>query len=77
MQRRNFQQIILTLQQYWDRHGCALQQPYDLEVGAGTMADSLRRQQLRNHVAMRKQSLPFPLAYSGLQPPPITSLSVP
>ena len=38
MQKKNFQQIILTLQQYWDRQGCALQQPYDLEVGAGTMA---------------------------------------
>lgn len=31
-----FQQIILTLQQYWDKHGCALLQPYDMEVGAGT-----------------------------------------
>src|SRR5699024_5842905 len=31
-----FQQIILTLQQYWDQHGCALLQPYDMEVGAGT-----------------------------------------
>ena len=31
-----FQQIILTLQQFWDRHGCALLQPYDIEVGAGT-----------------------------------------
>src|SRR3546814_20352794 len=30
------QQIILTLQQYWDRQGCALLQPYDMEVGAGT-----------------------------------------
>jgi len=38
MQPKNFQQIILTLQHYWDRQGCALQQPYDLEVGAGTMA---------------------------------------
>jgi glycyl-tRNA synthetase alpha chain len=38
MQPKNFQQIILSLQQYWDRQGCALQQPYDLEVGAGTMA---------------------------------------
>ena len=38
MPKKNFQQIILTLQQYWDRQGCALQQPYDLEVGAGTMA---------------------------------------
>ena len=31
-----FQQIILRLQDYWDGHGCALLQPYDLEVGAGT-----------------------------------------
>ncbi len=31
-----FQQTILTLQDYWGRHGCALLQPYDMEVGAGT-----------------------------------------
>ncbi|MGO3890427.1 MAG: glycine--tRNA ligase subunit alpha [Paenalcaligenes sp.] len=31
-----FQQLILTLQQYWDKQGCALLQPIDLEVGAGT-----------------------------------------
>jgi glycyl-tRNA synthetase alpha chain len=31
-----FQQIILNLQQYWDKQGCALLQPYDMEVGAGT-----------------------------------------
>jgi glycyl-tRNA synthetase alpha chain len=31
-----FQQIILKLQDYWDRQGCALLQPYDMEVGAGT-----------------------------------------
>ena len=31
-----FQQIILTLQNYWDKQGCALLQPYDMEVGAGT-----------------------------------------
>ncbi|MDP1940747.1 MAG: glycine--tRNA ligase subunit alpha, partial [Gallionella sp.] len=28
-----FQQIILTLQNYWDKQGCALLQPYDMEVG--------------------------------------------
>jgi glycyl-tRNA synthetase alpha chain len=33
---QTFQQLILKLQQYWDRHGCALLQPYDMEVGAGT-----------------------------------------
>ena len=31
-----FQQIILKLQEYWDQQGCALLQPIDLEVGAGT-----------------------------------------
>ncbi|HEV7578128.1 MAG TPA: glycine--tRNA ligase subunit alpha [Caldimonas sp.] len=32
----SFQQIILRLQSYWADHGCALLQPYDMEVGAGT-----------------------------------------
>ncbi|MCA3154743.1 MAG: glycine--tRNA ligase subunit alpha [Burkholderiales bacterium] len=31
-----FQEAILTLQQYWNQHGCALVQPFDMEVGAGT-----------------------------------------
>ena len=31
-----FQEIILRLQQYWSDKGCALLQPYDMEVGAGT-----------------------------------------
>ena len=33
---QNFQQLILTLNHYWDRNHCALLQPYDMEVGAGT-----------------------------------------
>ena len=32
----SFQEIILRLQQYWSDKGCALLQPYDMEVGAGT-----------------------------------------
>ncbi len=32
----SFQQIILRLQEYWGKQGCALLQPYDMEVGAGT-----------------------------------------
>ncbi len=32
----SFQQLILRLQSYWAEHGCALLQPYDMEVGAGT-----------------------------------------
>jgi glycyl-tRNA synthetase alpha chain len=31
-----FQQVIATLQDYWGGRGCALLQPYDIEVGAGT-----------------------------------------
>ena len=31
-----FQQIVLQLNQYWDRQGCVLLQPYDMEMGAGT-----------------------------------------
>jgi glycyl-tRNA synthetase alpha chain len=31
-----FQQLVLRLQDYWDRKGCAILQPYDMEVGAGT-----------------------------------------
>ncbi len=33
----NFQELILTLSRYWAERGCVLQQPYDVEVGAGTM----------------------------------------
>ena len=31
-----FQEVILRLQQYWNQQGCALMQPIDTEVGAGT-----------------------------------------
>ncbi len=32
----SFQDLILTLQQFWAGQGCVLLQPYDIEVGAGT-----------------------------------------
>ncbi len=32
----NFQNVIISLQNFWARKGCVLVQPYDLEVGAGT-----------------------------------------
>ncbi|MBF0473519.1 MAG: glycine--tRNA ligase subunit alpha [Nitrospirae bacterium] len=32
----NFQQLILTLQDYWAKKGCIIIQPYDLQMGAGT-----------------------------------------
>ena len=36
MTHLTFQEMILALQNYWSRQGCALLQPYDMEVGAGT-----------------------------------------
>ena len=33
----SFQSLILKLEEYWMRRNCILQQPYDVEVGAGTM----------------------------------------
>ena len=32
----DFQEIILTLQQFWAKQGCIVVQPFDMEVGAGT-----------------------------------------
>ncbi|HVS02049.1 MAG TPA: glycine--tRNA ligase subunit alpha [Thermoanaerobaculia bacterium] len=34
---QSLQQMILALSEFWSEQGCLLQQPYDLEVGAGTM----------------------------------------
>ena len=33
----NFQEIYFRLQNFWAKHDCVIQQPYDIEVGAGTM----------------------------------------
>ncbi len=33
---KSFQDLILTLHQYWGAKGCVILQPYDMEVGAGT-----------------------------------------
>ena len=33
----NFQDMILTLNKFWGEQGCIIQQPYDVEKGAGTM----------------------------------------
>ena len=36
----NFQDVILNLEQFWGSRGCVIQQPYDIEVGAGTFNPS-------------------------------------
>src|SRR5258708_7760799 len=33
----SYQELIFELQKYWSAQGCVIQQPYDIEVGAGTM----------------------------------------
>ena len=37
MARLSFQSLILTLQNFWAERGCMIEQPLDVEVGAGTM----------------------------------------
>ncbi|MFO1141546.1 MAG: glycine--tRNA ligase subunit alpha [Amaricoccus sp.] len=55
---RSFQEIILRLQAYWAARGCAILQPYDMEVGAGTF-----------HPATTLRSLgPKPWAAAYVQP---------
>lgn len=39
-QALTFQDMILTLQKFWAEQGCAIMQPYDMEVGAGTFHES-------------------------------------
>jgi len=34
----SFQDLILTLHRYWGQQGCVILQPYDVEVGAGTLS---------------------------------------
>ena len=33
---QTFQETIFSLQKFWNKNGCIILQPYDLEVGAGT-----------------------------------------
>ena len=41
-----FQDLILTLHRYWGEQGCAILQPYDIEVGAGTTNPATGRRAL-------------------------------
>lgn len=36
--KNSFQEIVANLNNYWSGHGCAILQPYDMEVGAGTFS---------------------------------------
>ena len=37
MKKKTYQQVVLDLEQFWADKGCVIQQPYDLELGAGTL----------------------------------------
>ena len=39
-----FQELLFRLEQFWADYGCLILQPYDVEVGAGTMCDWNRTQ---------------------------------
>lgn len=45
---KSFQEIILRLQDYWSGKGCAILQPYDMEVGAGTFHPATTLRSLGN-----------------------------
>jgi glycyl-tRNA synthetase alpha chain len=51
-----FQELLLRLQTFWAGRGCIIEQPYDLEVGAGTMAPETFLRVL--------DSQPFSVAYA-------------
>ena len=51
-----FQQLLFRLQSFWADRGCVLQQPYDVEVGAGTMSPDTFLRVLGPH--------PFNVAYA-------------
>ncbi|MBC6438424.1 MAG: glycine--tRNA ligase subunit alpha [Rhodobacteraceae bacterium] len=58
VQPKSFQEVILRLQTYWAGQGCAILQPYDMEVGAGTF-----------HPATTLRSLgPLPWSVAYVQP---------
>ena len=64
-----FQEIILTLQQYWNDQGCMLMQAYDNEKGAGTMSPYtfLRAIGPEPWNAAYVESLPTPSIPSGYE----------
>lgn len=54
----NFQEMFLTLQQFWAKKGCAIVQPFDTHVGAGTY----------HHMTLLKALGPEPFQVAYVQP---------
>src|SRR3989338_2252732 len=58
----SFEEVVVALSRFWAGQGCVIQQPYDLEVGAGTMHPETFFRVLG--------PLPNPLAYLPPNRPP-------
>ena len=50
---KSFQDILLRLQSYWASKGCAIMQPYDMEVGAGTFHPATTLRSLDQNLGQR------------------------
>jgi glycyl-tRNA synthetase alpha subunit len=63
---KSFQDIILKLSAYWSSKGCAILQPYDMEVGAGTLhpATTLRALGPKARKVVAGWSVPAPTSMS-------------
>jgi len=59
---RLFQEIVFKLKQYWSDRGCIIQEPFDVEVGAGTSCPET--------FSARAWPMPYRTAYVQPQPPP-------
>ncbi len=61
----NFQQMILTLQQFWAEHNCIIVQPYDTEKGAGTMNPMTFLRSLGPELLESSLCRAFPSSFDG------------
>jgi glycyl-tRNA synthetase alpha subunit len=52
----SFQDLILTLHDYWGKQGCVILQPYDMRVGAGTFHPATTLRALGPITGMRPMS---------------------
>ena len=61
---RTFQDLILTLQNYWAAQGCLILQPYDDQMGAGTFHPATTLRALGPHAWKAAYVQPSPAAPS-------------
>jgi len=68
---QSFQEVIFKLKQYWADRGAIIQEPYDVEVGAGTMCPETFLRVLGPH--------PYRVAYvqPSRRPPTAVTATIP